>query len=861
MKKFLTIFLSFVLILSSAFLPNNGIWAEEQYVDFSQHSTDYSSERIFKGEEYIFFLENITGFELDETKGVAIYNLANDSEDCHKEEYDENGNGIYAAFVDDGSNRSIKICAENNSQNGQYKIVVKDNNDSSIECYFVMFDGQPQDDQTLSKGIYFTMDLFGEPQTFNVLQHNQIIPDEEARVKMYYYDGNEFTEIYAHEIVSVDNNITIDTDHIRDDMKNIETDCIKLKSSIEGEHDIKYEIDGNEYICTFECTMPSFSLYKNNCVSKDSLIHDLGELSYPANVYLLARSDLQLISANFFIINGPEPQPLDSSYYEYNADTGVLTLKEQLNGSLKIKATISNGFNQFDMEICINSNFEQHNDELPCIEYQGKIIQFGCASISDSASLHITNGHGVNMLDEDFTHTVLLAAGIIQAATAEVAPEEIYSGIQKPTLNIIESTFNEGDISVNVGDDKVLNCERMMYPINFNIKGGAQGRAKIEIEFNVIYPDENNQGETKTEHIKTEVDIDCTEEIIETVQLSKEQMNVNSFNSIFSSFDNLCNAFPNEDLRNKNKIEIMLPDGEYSGNYEINIDDYNGPHVEGFKQFRILGSCNENNENQTTIKGELIIEGGFVNISNINFIGDSRYTSSITYIGLSNKKMGVVVKTSNSRIAGVYEISSSSFNNYDYAVVSTNNGVICDINSNVFEDCNYGYYMDCKGKDLNIGGDKSTNNIFRNIKIAAIYIGSTPKQLPAYSFRFKDNYFYNSLNSGYDIYLMQKDATLYFQQNYYGKQDYHNGESDLRTIRINTASGAMVISNPCIRYPLKTSGSILGIDGTPGLNLRIFSGVGMEIDARDVDKITKIGIGGTDGEKDLGSLEFTKEGE
>lgn len=275
---------------------------------------------------------------------------------------------------------------------------------------------------------------------------------------------------------------------------------------------------------------------------------------------------------------------------------------------------------------------------------------------------------------------------------------------------------------------------------------------------------------------------------------------------------------------NANRITVFLPEGEtFTGKLNIDMSGYNQDGV--YKQFSLV--CPE--IEGFNIDGTLEINGVFVNIRGINFTAKDDVTTSYNDAFGGNAKIGVIAYDSNGEVNCGGFIFNSTFTGYDYGVMSTYKGLVADEDGSVFDDCGYGIYMDCHSQNLNIGGDGSKGNTFVNCTKSAVAIISTPGQLPPYSLRFTENYFYNNTGTCSDFMPFNTEGVYYFQNNYYGKVPNVFTMDNLRIVNINYGNTqySQIVTNPCIRY--LGSEHPLGIEPAKGLYTRIFSGQGTVI--------------------------------
>lgn len=133
------------------------------------------------------------------------------------------------------------------------------------------------------------------------------------------------------------------------------------------------------------------------------------------------------------------------------------------------------------------------------------------------------------------------------------------------------------------------------------------------------------------------------------------------------------------------------------------------------------------------------------------------------------------------------EVNNCTFSGFDYAMYSTESGIITSGHGNTITDCGYGYYLDCTGKESFARELNFWENTFRSISNAAVYIGKLPCDLDPYYIRFQDNKFYGTTKD----FHVTSGGKYYFQRNYYDDAGSHRGA------RLTEENSAQVYTCPC----------------------------------------------------------------
>lgn len=359
-----------------------------------------------------------------------------------------------------------------------------------------------------------------------------------------------------------------------------------------------------------------------------------------------------------------------------------------------------------------------------------------------------------------------------------------------------------------------VNCEWFELSIDSNYYGSAI--IKTEFDFTV-----SGQTTTLTSYQKYEV-VEYQDNII---NLTEGEMSASAFDYYFNpdpageqnrktAYDKLEELLHKTvDRKKPQNIVVILPKGTFTGMYHINLQDYIDTENQNSITFR--GYTDENGI-ATTIKGGFVVNGGRVKFENLKMEGNmgTPYSDN-SGRNYSGKKVGIIaekINPNNGAVADIPWIFHCSFKDYNYALISTEKGVVASCNYNYFENNDYCFYMDCKGTMFSTGADGNYGNIFVNSKIATIALMSTPSNKP-FDVKFNKNLFFNNNPEAADFYVEEdgtpdKKACYLMMYNYYGRVLGEDGNSvtaeNIRSARVNYGRtiNAIVYTNPCLMFPL-----------------------------------------------------------
>ena len=402
-------------------------------------------------------------------------------------------------------------------------------------------------------------------------------------------------------------------------------------------------------------------------------------------------------------------------------------------------------------------------------------------------------------------------------ANDNVANQNIMSCISNVDVSLdSSSTINSNAVQISRKENKAnvfgVNCEWFELSIDCNYFGSAI--IKTEFDFTI-----GEQTTRLTSYQEYEV-IEYQENII---NLNEGQM---------TEFDYYFNPDPAgeqnrkltydklEELLNKTlnrrepqEIVVILPEGTFTGMYHINLQDY--IDANNMNSITFKGKTDESGARKTTIKGGFVVNGGRIKFEDLKMEGnqETKYTDK-SERDYSDKKVGIIAEKANSEdrcVADIPWVKNCLFRNYDYALISTDKGVVASCNFNYFENNDYCFYMDCKGVMFSTGADGNFGNIFVNSKIAAIALISTPTNKP-FDVTFNKNLFFSNNPEAADFYVEEdgteeKKACYLMMYNYYGRTLGEDGNSvtagNIRSARVNYGKtvNAIVYTNPCLMFP------------------------------------------------------------
>lgn len=640
-----------------------------------------------------------------------------------------------------------------------------------------------------------------------------------TKADFYFYDGNDYNEVKVGNLIPSEKiKLSLKEDHSQ------ENNPLKIfvTSSKTGDGTISYSKDEVTYNVNVHTSLPGFGLYADTTASDSTYVWGLYNYEdtkvFHISSSFLSNDVFDVVSVGYYSGSDFVEVP-----YDYNSDSQTISWKHRTATSYDIKIQYVQDGETRDSGISVNNQ-----RDLAGIVYGDDYITFGIAMTNDQNNLHITNGYGDYTKDYPKSVTYVLAAGKLYGPSAIVADETIYNSISNVSYSVSAVGMSEGEYSVEVSNTKISAFEREVYPVTVSFAANAKGRLDVVISFDLKMPNGS------TERVETFQYFTLKEE-------KKIEVNLNSndnISNILSSYDNLKNRFSDIDFEDANSIKVFLPDGgSFDGTLNIDMGKYNSYNG---KIFELI--CT--GENGYTINGGVDIKGGYVTLSGIKFNG-------------TDVDDDVAVKaTAPEDGHSVGYVYNCEFNDYDYAIKSIDKGTIFGVNSSVFRNCEYGYYIDCHKLDTSMSGGANKYNRFINCKNAIVMM-STPSNAPMFSWRFIDNEFYNDGSDYYDFVVGESNGVLYCQENYYGISENNvTSGSNLRSARVNygATTGTEVVTNPCVRY--YTSDYRLGIDPADGLYTRIFSGRASKINSADINNLREIGITGNDGQQLIGKLNF-----
>ena len=150
-------------------------------------------------------------------------------------------------------------------------------------------------------------------------------------------------------------------------------------------------------------------------------------------------------------------------------------------------------------------------------------------------------------------------------------------------------------------------------------------------------------------------------------------------------------------------------------------------------------------------------------------------------------------------------VYACSFTGFKYGVRSTPQSYVF-ADGCTFKNCEYGIYMDCKGKMWGNGNSIMMRSSFINCG-TGIKIVSLPDDRTPYVTRLYDSEFIDNIT---DI-DVQCAGIYYFYRNYFGETVTGNTVQNRRVI-LKEGQNTDVITNPCRLYPLANPDGSLIID-------------------------------------------------
>ena len=585
---------------------------------------------------------------------------------------------------------------------------------------------------------------------------------------------------------------------------------------------ISYSDGDKTYGVNVKSSLPYFGLYTSSRAGDDTYVWGLCDYDVNQEYYILS-TDVNITITKVVSVGYYYNQDFVEVPFNYNETNKTVSWTHRKANSYSINIECMNGENALSTTVSV-----RNQRDLTGVVYGDDYITFGIAMPNEQNNLSITNEYSDYTRDYSRTKTYVLAAGKLYGPNAIVAESEIYDSISNVSINVNAVDMTDDDYSVSISDTKISAFERMVYPVTLNFNPNAKGRIDITISFDLKMPN----GEIKK--VSTFQQFSLIEE--KKIELNLEAND--DIQTILSSYDNLKNHFSTVDFDDTNSIKVYLPDGgSFTGTLNIDMGTYN---THNGKQFEL--TCT--GENRYTINGGVDIKGGYITFSGIRF-------------NSTDAEDDVAIKATapkNSHSTGY--VYNCEFNNYDYAIRSIDRGYIMSVDSSVFRNCKYGYYIDCHGIDTSMSRAYSQYNKFVNCKNAIVMM-SAPSNALMFSWRFINNEFYNDDADSYDFVVGESNGVLYCQENYYGISENNVSDaSNLRSARVNytNTTGTEVVTNPCVRY--YNSVFRLGIDPADGLYTRIFSGRASQINSADLNNLKEIGIAGNDGQKLIGKLNF-----
>ena len=156
----------------------------------------------------------------------------------------------------------------------------------------------------------------------------------------------------------------------------------------------------------------------------------------------------------------------------------------------------------------------------------------------------------------------------------------------------------------------------------------------------------------------------------------------------------------------------------------------------------------------------------------------------------------------------VGNVTNCTFQNLDYAMYSSEGGVVTEGSYNTIQSCTYGFWLDCPVEKGYVWQVLFHDNTFIENQ-EAVHIGQIPDDMSPYYVRFRDNKFYEN---GTDF-AVASPGQFYFQRNYFGGKwktmalrTAGDGTDTARAAAIQAGSGTVLVTNPCRSQPDSITG-------------------------------------------------------
>lgn len=633
-----------------------------------------------------------------------------------------------------------------------------------------------------------------------------------------------------------------------------------------GTHDLT--LKDPEYTVQFNCVLKGLYLYTGDDLANED---DLSK--FQSMIVLSPSSNADF---NIVYIEGDTRTALGSSSLTAWSQSGEGITITGDAGSVNIAIGENQNYavmyNGYSLSISTNNNPGSDQNPLAETVINQNHYFFGLNQYTGQAQDTVFLNDVIDFVrrEESFDFDMVLMAGVGIKQT-EAAPSEILDMISNLSINLTNNSIT--GLSYEIGQDKITAFGRNVYYISFSFPENAVGNCTVEASFDLLVD------QSDTRHLTTTYTFRIPENNAYHLPLTGADMDAATFNDIFSSKENLFNKAGLDINSDVNNIVVVLPEGEFNGNYKINVDEFfkgnDNYATSGSKWFTIQGSMQEGSPDlQTKIIGTMQVYGGVVSFQDIMFDGNGATGIYIENLSIADKTVGIVAMKENGvsvANADAIEVFNCEFENYDYAIVSTNTGLVGGVCNSYFNNNGYCYYMDCKGTNFYSDGPTSTGNMFRNSTRSAIAFISTPGNKMSYSWRFMFNDFYNEFKeataSASDYYVKQdgtasKTAYYYCMFSYYGNTaNISNPSQNLRAPKIDygNTSYAKVITSPYVKFygsavhhDEMLPGSQYGIED--GDSAAIFKNSEVYINGEDINNSFSIEIASSDGKDILGGL-------
>ena len=193
---------------------------------------------------------------------------------------------------------------------------------------------------------------------------------------------------------------------------------------------------------------------------------------------------------------------------------------------------------------------------------------------------------------------------------------------------------------------------------------------------------------------------------------------------------------------------LLAPDTTYEGLIVVNCPGYkinfNTKNLDANTQYDDSPYCSANNN--ATISGGIVNNGGIVKIYNIDFVANENYKTSYNSSSVTAGLCASMIFSGNGDVMGkmsdIYHVYHCSFSGYDYAILSSGMGLVSGINNCRFEDNDVAICIESQMN--NYYSDSRFNTFITDTNETAIYLKRRPQQSSALQLVYADNWFFGT---------------------------------------------------------------------------------------------------------------------